>query len=197
MAEQENHLRATALYGTLSGATPLYDNKEQLYMEKDNKTLGQRIAYYRKARNITQEELGEKCGVSSQAVSKWENDLSAPDITLIGTLAEIFCISTDELLGLKKEVATAVKPETLNVDRLILKMDIKSANGDIVKINIPYKLGKLFIQSGMMGDEKTNKALKGIDFDQIAKMVEMGILGPIMDIQSAQGDTVKVTIEQL
>lgn len=166
-------------------------------MEKDNKTLGQRIAYYRKARNITQEELGEKCGVSSQAVSKWENDLSAPDITLIGTLAEIFCISTDELLGLKKEVATAVKPETLNVDRLILKMDIKSANGDIVKINIPYKLGKLFIQSGMMGDEKTNKALKGIDFDQIAKMVEMGILGPIMDIQSAQGDTVKVTIEQL
>ena len=42
----------------------------------DNKTLGQRIAYYRKARNITQEELGEKCGVSSQAVSKWEADVS-------------------------------------------------------------------------------------------------------------------------
>ena len=46
-------------------------------MEKDNRTLGQRIAHYRKLRGITQEELGEKCGVSSQAVSKWENDIRA------------------------------------------------------------------------------------------------------------------------
>lgn len=45
-------------------------------------TIGQRIAYYRKKANLTQEELAEKCSVTPQAVSKWENDISAPDISL-------------------------------------------------------------------------------------------------------------------
>lgn len=164
-------------------------------MEKDTKTLGQRISYYRKLRGITQEELGEKCGVSSQAVSKWENDLSAPDITLLGTLAEIFCITTDDLLGLKKEVVTAVKPETIDEDRLLLKINIESHDGDKVKINVPYKLGKMFISSGIKGSD--SDALKNIDFDQIAEMVNMGILGPLVDIESADGDKVKITVEQI
>ena len=49
-------------------------------------TLGQRISLYRKKLNISQEELGARLGVSRQAVSKWETDLSAPDLNnLIGT----------------------------------------------------------------------------------------------------------------
>lgn len=43
-------------------------------------TLGQRISLYRKKLNISQEELGARLGVSRQAVSKWETDLSAPDL---------------------------------------------------------------------------------------------------------------------
>lgn len=165
-------------------------------MEKDNRTLGQRIAHYRKLRGITQEELGEKCGVSSQAVSKWENDISAPDITLIGTLSEIFGISADELLGLKREVATAVKPETIDEERLLLRVNIDSNDGDKVRINVPYKLGLVLMQSGAVGD-KNSDALKNIDFKQIAEMVKMGILGPIVDIESADGDKVKITVEQM
>ena len=165
-------------------------------MEKDNKTLGQRIAHYRKLRGITQEELGEKCGVSSQAVSKWENDISAPDITLLGTLSEIFGISADELLGLKREVATAVKPETIDEERLLLRVNIDSNDGDKVRINVPYKLGLVLMQSGAVGDKNCD-ALKNIDFKQIAEMVKMGILGPIVDIESADGDRVKITVEQM
>lgn len=165
-------------------------------MEKDNKTLGQRIAHYRKLRGITQEELGEKCGVSSQAVSKWENDISAPDITLLGTLSEIFGISADELLGLKREVATAVKPETIDEERLLLRVNIDSNDGDKVRINVPYKLGLVLMQSGAVGD-KNSDALKNIDFKQIAEMVKMGILGPIVDIESADGDKVTITVEQM
>lgn len=166
-------------------------------MEKDNKTLGQRIAHYRKLRGITQEELGEKCGVSSQAVSKWENDISAPDITLIGTLSEIFGISADELLGLKREVATAVKPETIDEERLLLRVNIDSNDGDKVRINVPYKLGLVLMQSGATVGDKNCDALKNIDFKQIAEMVKMGILGPIVDIESADGDRVKITVEQM
>lgn len=48
-----------------------------------SQTLGQRIAELRKKEGLTQEELAEKLGVSPQAVSKWENDISCPDIMSI------------------------------------------------------------------------------------------------------------------
>ena len=71
-------------------------------------TQGKRILYYRKRLGLTQDQLAEKMGVSPQAVSKWERDLSCPDITTLPRLAEIFGITTDELLG----VATP-EPETV------------------------------------------------------------------------------------
>ena len=62
-------------------------------------TLGKRIAANRKRMKFTQDQLAEQLGVTAQAVSKWENDQSCPDITMLPMLAEIFGISTDELLG--------------------------------------------------------------------------------------------------
>ena len=62
-------------------------------------TLGKRIAEHRKRLGLTQDALAEKLGITAQAVSKWENDLSCPDITMLPRLAEIFGISTDALLG--------------------------------------------------------------------------------------------------
>ena len=61
-------------------------------------TLGSRITELRRAKGITQDQLAEHMGVSSQAVSKWENDLSCPDITLLPRLADYFGISIDKLL---------------------------------------------------------------------------------------------------
>ncbi len=62
-------------------------------------TLGKRIAENRKRLGLTQDGLAEKLGITAQAVSKWENDQSCPDITILPKLAEIFGITTDELLG--------------------------------------------------------------------------------------------------
>ncbi len=62
-------------------------------------TLGKRIAQCRKNKGMTQEKLAEALGVTAQAVSKWENDQSCPDISMLPRLAEIFGITTDELLG--------------------------------------------------------------------------------------------------
>ena len=62
-------------------------------------TLGKRIVANRKRLNLTQDQLAEQLGVTAQAVSKWENDQSCPDISMLPRLAEIFGISTDELLG--------------------------------------------------------------------------------------------------
>lgn len=70
-------------------------------------TLGKRIAANRKRLGITQDRLAEQLGVTAQAVSKWENDQSCPDITMLPKLTEIFGISVDALLGL-----AAPEPET-------------------------------------------------------------------------------------
>ena len=62
-------------------------------------TLGKRISACRKQLDLTQEQLAEKLGLTAQAVSKWENDISCPDITTLPKLADIFGITTDTLLG--------------------------------------------------------------------------------------------------
>ncbi len=62
-------------------------------------TLGKRITENRKRLGMTQDKLAEQLGITAQAVSKWENDQSCPDITMLPKLADIFGISTDALLG--------------------------------------------------------------------------------------------------
>ena len=66
-------------------------------------TLGKRIVQNRKRLGLTQDQLAEKLGVTAQAVSKWENDQSCPDITMLPRLADIFGITTDALLGREEE----------------------------------------------------------------------------------------------
>ena len=60
-------------------------------------SIGNKIKALRRERGITQEQLAESIGISFQAVSKWENDISLPDITLVPALASYFNISIDEL----------------------------------------------------------------------------------------------------
>lgn len=65
-------------------------------------TLGKRIAAHRKGLGLTQDALAEQLGVTAQAVSKWENDQSCPDIAMLPKLAAIFGITVDALLGVEK-----------------------------------------------------------------------------------------------
>lgn len=77
-------------------------------------TMGKRISSSRKRMGLTQDALAEQLGVTAQAVSKWENDQSCPDITMLPKLAKIFGITTDELLGVEREKvyeAQVVEPD--------------------------------------------------------------------------------------
>ena len=58
-------------------------------------TIGERSKYHRKRLGMTQEQLAERIGVSAQAVSKWENNLSCPDISILPELAAMFGITVD------------------------------------------------------------------------------------------------------
>lgn len=67
------------------------------------KTLGTMIAELRKQHGMTQLELAEKIGVTDKAVSKWERDLSCPDINSLPNLAEVLGVSVEELMQIKKQ----------------------------------------------------------------------------------------------
>ena len=65
--------------------------------------IGQRIKDLRKKADLTQDRLADYLGVSAQAVSKWECDISTPDLSLIAPLCRVLGCTSDELLGIKKE----------------------------------------------------------------------------------------------
>lgn len=68
--------------------------------------IGNKIKELRKARGITQEQLADSIGISFQAVSKWENGIAYPDITLLPVLASYFSVSMDILFDFdQKEIA--------------------------------------------------------------------------------------------
>ena len=87
-------------------------------------TIGSNIKRLRMNKGITQEQLGEVLGVSSQAVSKWENGIALPDITLAPILARYFGISMDELFGFHlKEDGWVYREWAPGAERLYLTGD--------------------------------------------------------------------------
>ena len=70
-------------------------------------SIGNTIKTLRKAKGVTQEEVARELGVSYQAVSKYENEVAQPDISLIPLLAQYFGVTIDELFGYKqREICT-------------------------------------------------------------------------------------------
>ena len=66
-------------------------------------SIGKNIAKYRKAKGLTQEELGAMIGITNQSVSKWESEVSMPDILLLPKIANALNITLDDLYGIAKE----------------------------------------------------------------------------------------------
>lgn len=69
-------------------------------------SLGKVIRKYRKNRNLTQEEMAGRLGVTASAVNKWENENSYPDITLLAPIARLLNISLDTLLSFREDLTT-------------------------------------------------------------------------------------------
>lgn len=161
-------------------------------------SLGRRISEFRKRKGLTQDQLAEEMGVSSQAVSKWENDISCPDIGLLPQLADFFGVTLDELMRGDQEKVAQVIPEGERKDpsKMIMRIKVLSADGDRVNVNLPMSLVKMGLESGMLNNMVgNNESLKGIDFNSLMHMVEQGAIGKLVEVQSADGDLVDITIE--
>lgn len=114
--------------------------------------IGNKIKVLRKEKGVTQEELANSVGVSFQAVSKWENNIALPDITLLPMLAEYFGVSMDELFDFSLREAEAEIKKIVNEaaefresdptkSRRILEDGMKKHPGnDILLNNLLYVL---------------------------------------------------------
>lgn len=130
-------------------------------------TLGRRIARLRLAKTATQERLAKELNVSPQAVSKWENDINYPDISLLPDLACFLGVSVDELLS----GASASTQESASVQKSaaevvsvaadepaeIVEEPVEQENQGIATQSSGFSFGKLFGKS-MIKVEKNDEA---------------------------------------
>ncbi len=161
-------------------------------------TIGRRIAQLRKERGMTQEELAPKLDVSSHAVSKWENDVSCPDISLLTQLADVLHTTTDYLLsGKKDEVRCIPVDKRKDCNDLTLRVKILSTKGDKIQVNLPVPLLRAFLDAGMdiAAEMSGMESLKKLDMKQILLLIENGTVGKLVEMESADGDTVEIVVE--
>ena len=106
----------------------------------NKKTLGMMITSLRKEKGMTQLELADKMGVTDKAVSKWERDISCPDVNTIPKLAEVFGISVDELMQIKAESQSDTKKDITPMVHTILKAVALAMGVGVVVLSILEQL---------------------------------------------------------
>jgi len=119
-------------------------SKERSQEQMKKKTLGMMIAALRKENEMTQLDLAEKMGVTDKAVSKWERDLSCPDVNTLPKLAEVFGISVDELMQIKAQ--SEEKKDISPMIHMIMKAIALAMGVAVVVLSI---LKALDVNSGM------------------------------------------------
>lgn len=162
-------------------------------------TLGKRIAALRKQKELRQDDIAQLLDVSPQAVSKWENDQTCPDIGLLLKLAQILGVTTDELLSGKQalqEVRVLPPEERKDIKDMLLRIIVDSSDGDKVRINLPMALVQVALDMGTEMPQISGKeALKNIDLNQIMELVRQGAIGNLVEVESVDGDTVRIFVE--
>lgn len=99
--------------------------------------IGKTIKDLRNRKGIKQDDFASAVGVSVQTVSRWENDVNAPDLSMLPVLAKYFHVTTDYLLGVKGEAMTAKLIKTVETFELASKEDAEKMVSDFRKASFP------------------------------------------------------------
>ena len=162
-------------------------------------TIGKRIAALRREKDLKQEDIARALDVSSQAVSKWENDQSCPDISLLPKLAKLLGVTVDVLLsGEEEKTETVLVPEAERKDikDMMFRIVLDSDDGGKVRISVPVALIQVAMDTGMnMFEISGNNAMKNIDWAQILSLVQNGVIGDLVTIETGDGNMVRIFVE--
>lgn len=110
-------------------------------------TFGQRLARLRKEKGLTQEDIANRISISPQAVSKWENDLSTPDIYVLSSLADILGVTVDELLGRDASEETK-EEENKTVDSEVVDDDEKINDDGEKEEHVRFDENGIHVETG-------------------------------------------------
>ena len=148
-----------------------------------NKTLGTRIAELRKEKGLTQEELSKQLGLSSQAVSKWEKDISCPDIMILPSLAKILGVSIESLLTGEAETKYVPEETRKSFEETILYVHVKEGTENI-QLNLPLPLLQTLLVDGGMSLDWLGMSCSAskINWAQIIRLVEHGAIGKLFEL---------------
>ena len=161
-----------------------------------NETFGQRFQRLRKNAGLTQEDVANKLNITAQAVSKWENDVSAPDISVLVELSEILGVTLDELLGKQRETSLVPQEQRKDVSMMFFRVRVNSKEGDKVNVNLPLALVRVLLDSGVDLPQINGKdVLKNLDFNQLFSLIEQGVVGKLIEVESADGDHVEIWVD--
>lgn len=142
-------------------------------------TIGQNIAYFRKQKKFTQEELAEKMSVTAQAVSKWECDTSYPDIIVMQALAKTLGVSVDNLLEGERAVAELCEASAEIINRRIMLIQVDTDESHVIT-RIPVNAVKKAIDNGVL-----KKIVGEETFDQVVGAFDMaddGFVGTLVEV---------------
>lgn len=157
-------------------------------------TLGRRIQALRKEQGLTQEALSEKMGVTAQAVSKWENDLSCPDIMSLPALAEHLHTTVDTLLTGRSASSDAPALPPKRPEELIVRMTVVTGDGDKICFNLPFPVFRLASLHNLLtftvntgdGDMSIDRFLSNlqqVDRKRLVQMIENGARGMLVNAE--------------
>lgn len=153
--------------------------------------IGNNISALRKQKGITQEELANVLGVSAQAVSKWENNSSCPDVALLTKIADYFGVTVDALLRSNEdEINSAQQPKADSPKNFAKNINVRivQQNGKENNIKIPFKFVKIGLNIGsMFGIEK------GIA-DKISALVDAEDISNIVELDTENGEHITISL---
>ncbi len=155
--------------------------------ENVNESMGAIIAHKRKELGLTQEQLAGELGISYQAVSKWENELSSPDISTLPLLADLFDITIDELFG---RVPTKAEPEQALIPAA---EPVRSAGVELPWEDDDTLRAVIFIGHRLAGQERLSASRQAVlrvegDALNIQSSFDVNVTGNVRGSVSAQGD---------
>lgn len=169
--------------------------KNEINTEVAVMNIGNNIAALRKEKSITQEELANILGVSAQAVSKWENNSSCPDVALLTDIADYFGVTVDALLRAQGDEITSEQPQvntssqTQNNFNKNVNIKIVQQNGKTNNIKIPFKFAKIGMNIGnIFGLDKEIA-------DKIGALIDGENIGELVDIFTENGEHITITLE--
>lgn len=174
------------------------ENKREVSKNNMEETLGKRIMLLRRKRGMTQEYLAGALSISPQAISKWENDQSAPDVNLLVKLADVLETSTDYLLTGDKAPKVTWSPEDEDRQRVkTIRIEVMGQDGRITNVRIPFSLCKVMGKLSLnISDAKTGaQQLSMDDFQQLLFLAGEGVMGLLMEVDSGNGDLVRIYAE--